>query len=142
MAEPIPLPGRPSLEIETKLHGGLADPSRLAILRELRRGPLTAGQLASLVGLTPQRASNHLRCLLECGLVAIEPRGRYNVYRLAHPSVGRLLDASARVLADVAPLIEACLNYGPPSRRSLRQPASALPAAGHAGNRAPLGSHG
>ena len=127
MAEPIPLAGRLSLEIESKLHRGLADPSRLAILRLLRRGPLTAGQIASLVGLTPPRASNHLGCLLECGLVSIEPRGRYNVYRLANPAVGRLLDASTRVLADVAPLIEACINYGPPSRRSLRAPASASP---------------
>lgn len=131
MVEPIQLAPRPSLEIETKLHRGLADPSRLAILRELRRGPLTAGQLASLVGLTPPRASNHLRCLLECGLVEIEPRGRYNVYRIANPAVGRLLDASARVLAEVAPLIEACLNYGPPSRRSLRTPAGASPAPVH-----------
>ena len=120
MPEPMTLAGRPSLEVETKLHRGLADPSRLAILHELRPGPLTAGQLASLVRLTPQRASNHLRCLLECGLVAIEPRGRYNVYRLATPAVGRLLDASTRVLADSASLIEACLNYGPPNRRGLR----------------------
>ena len=128
MPEPITLAGRPSLEVETKLYRGLADPSRLAILRELRRrGPLTAGQLASLVGLTPPRASNHLRCLLECGLVEMEPRGRYNVYWLADPSVGRLLDASARVLAGVAPQIEACLNYGPPDRRSLRAPAGASP---------------
>ena len=124
MAEPIALERMASLEIETKLHRGLADPSRLAILRELRRGPLTAGQLASLCGLTPPRASNHLRCLLECGLVAIEPRGRYNVYRLGDPAVGRLLDASARVLAEVAPLIEACLNYGPPNRRALRPSAA------------------
>ena len=121
MAEPIiPLAGRTSLEIEAKLHRGLAEPSRLAILHQLRRGPLTAGQIAGLVGLTPPRASNHLRCLLECGLVAIEPRGRFNVYRLADPAVGRLLDASTRVVADVAPLIEACLNYGPPNRRALR----------------------
>ena len=125
MAEPIHFAGRLSIEIEAKLHRGLADPSRLAILSQLRRGPLTAGQIASLVGLTPQRASNHLGCLLECGLVAIEPQGRYNVYRLANPAVGRLLDSSARVLTEAAPLIEACLNYGPPSRRSLRAPASA-----------------
>jgi DNA-binding transcriptional ArsR family regulator len=136
MTETMAPVGRPSLEIETKLHRGLADPSRLAILRELRRGPLTAGQIASLVGLTPQRASNHLRCLLECGLVAMEPRGRYNDYRLADPAVGRLLDASARVTAEVAPLIEACLNYGPPSRRSLRAPASAPPGAERSEGRA------
>ena len=130
MVEPIPLAVRPPLEIETKLHRGLADPSRLAILRELRRGPLTAGQLTSLVGLTPPRASNHLRCLLECGLVAIEPRGRYNVYRLASPAIGRLLDASTRVLTEVAPLIEACLNYGPPNRRALRAPSADTSQAG------------
>ena len=124
MAEPTPRTPRPSLEIEAKLHRGFADPSRLGILRELRRGPLTAGQLSDLVGLTPSRASNHLRCLLECGLVAIEPRGRYNVYRLADPSVERLLDASSRVLTEVAPLIEACLNYGPPSRHALRPTAA------------------
>ncbi len=135
MVEPIRLAPRPSLEIETKLHRGLADPSRLAILRELRRGPLTAGQLASLVGLTPPRASNHLRCLLECGLVTIEPRGRYNVYRLADPAVGRLLDASARVLAEVAPLIEACLNYGPPNRRALRPGATEIHLAASEGDR-------
>ena len=129
------LAGRSSLELETKLHRGLADPSRLAILRELRRGPLTAGQIADLVGLTPPRASNHLRCLLECGLVALEPRGRYNVYRLADPAVARLLDASTRVLAEAAPLIEACLNYGPPSRRSLRAPAGASSAAGRSEGR-------
>ncbi len=133
MAEPIALGARPSLEIETKLHRGLADPSRLAILRELRRGPLTAGQLANLVGLTPPRASNHLRCLLECGLVAMEPSGRYNVYRLADPAVGRLLDASSRLLAEVAPLIEACLNYGPPNRRGLRPGATVVDL--HAGER-------
>ena len=125
MAESKPLAGL-SLEIESKLHRGLADPSRLAILRELRRGPLTAGQLASLVGLTPPSASNHLRCLLECGLVAVEPRGRYNVYQVASPAVGRLLDASTRVLADVASSIEACLNYGPPNRRGLRPRAAVM----------------
>lgn len=117
---------RPSLKIEAKLHRGFADPSRLAILRELRRGPLTAGQLANLVGLSAPRASNHLRCLLDCGLISIEARGRYNVYQLSDPSVGRLLDASMRVLTEVADLIEACLNYGPPKRRTLRSRAIAI----------------
>ncbi|MFZ5854426.1 MAG: ArsR/SmtB family transcription factor [Chloroflexota bacterium] len=134
MAEPSPLAGRLPLEIESKLHRGLADPSRLGILRQLRHGPLTAGQIASLVGLTPPRASNHLGCLLECGLVAIEARGRYNVYRLASPAVGRLLDASTRVLADVAPLIEACLNYGPPNRRGLRAVAEQVPSSAGEGD--------
>lgn len=120
MIEMAPRPQVTPLEIETKLHRGLADPSRLAILRELRHGALTAGQVARLCGLPPPKASNHLLCLLECGLVTVEARGRYNVYALAHPSVARLLDASATVLTEVAHFIESCNNYGPPSRRALR----------------------
>lgn len=80
--------------------------------------------------MTPPLASNHLRCLLECGLVAIEPRGRYNVYRLADPAVERLLDASSRVLAEAAPLIEACLKlHDRQSTAQLAMSSGAPPAA-------------
>lgn len=126
MSEPIRLLDRPSersaepFAVETKLFRGLADPARLGILLELRGAPQSAGQLASRLGLSPSNASNHLLCLLECGLVQVESIGRHNVYRLADPAVERLLDASARLLTEVAPAIEACLNYGPPSRRALR----------------------
>lgn len=111
-----------SRAVETKLFRGLADPSRLGILLTLRAAPQTAGELATDLGLTRSNASNHLLCLLECGLVKVESDGRRNVYRLADPAVERLLDASAELLAEVAPAIEACLNYGPPSRRALRPP--------------------
>lgn len=126
MSEPIRLLDRPSersaepFAVASKLFRGLADPARLGILLELRTAPQTAGQLAARLGLSPSNASNHLLCLLECGLVGVESDGRHNVYRLADPAVERLLDASAELLAQVAPAIEACLNYGPPSRRALR----------------------
>jgi len=118
-----------NVDVEAKLLRGLSDPSRLALLRELRRGPLTAGQLARLCDLPAPKASNHLGCLLECGLVTVAPRGRYNVYNLAHPAIARLLDASATLLAEVGPFIEACANYGPPSRRGLRTPSRTGPVA-------------
>lgn len=116
-----------SLAVETKLFRGLADPTRLAILLELRDASRSAGQLAGTLGLSPSNASNHLRCLLECGLVTVASDGRLNVYRLADPAVGRLLDASAELLGSVAPAIEACLNYGPPSRRALRPVRTSAP---------------
>lgn len=106
--------------VETKLFRGLADPARLGILLELRTAPRSAGELAGTLGLSPSNASNHLRCLLECGLVTVASEGRFNLYRLADPAVSRLLDASAELLGSVAPTIEACLNHGPPSRRALR----------------------
>lgn len=108
-------------ELQAKLFRGLADPNRLALLRLLVRGPSAAGDLARQAGLSPSGASNHLRCLLECGLVTVESHGRFNRYSLADVGVAGLLLGSEQVLARVGSEIEACLNYGPPSRRALRQ---------------------
>ena len=109
------------LETHAKFFRGLADPARLCLLLILRLGPRSAGELALACQLSPSNASNHLQCLLECGLVAVEARGRRNVYRLADARVAELLEGSERVLAAGAgQLIEACRNYGPPSRRALR----------------------
>lgn len=119
-AGPAKAGGVARVRIASKLYRGLADQARLGLLVALRDGPRPAGELADRTGLSPSRASNHLLCLLECGLVQVEPDGRRNVYRLADPAVGRLLDASDDLLGRVGPLIEACLNYGPPTRRSLR----------------------
>lgn len=108
------------LELQAKLFRGLGDPVRLSIVNALTEAPRTAGELARSLGVTPSNASNHLRCLLECGLVAISTDGRFNRYRLAMPSIPQLLDAAAQVLTVAAPAIEECLEYGPPSRLALR----------------------
>ena len=107
-------------EIEAKLFRGLGDPVRLSLLRALASGPRSAGALARAVRVSPSNASNHLRCLLECGLVRLGFDGRFRVYSLAMPAIPRLLEAAGEVLAVTAPAIEDCLNYGPPSRRALR----------------------
>lgn len=116
------------VELEAKLFSGLADPKRLALLRLLVGGPRTAGELARAAQLSPSSASNHLRCLLECGLVAVESDGPFNRYRLADVGVGGLLLGAQQLIGRVGSEIEACLHYGPPSRRALRS-ATAPPAA-------------
>lgn len=122
---------------QAKLFRGLADPARLGLVSALRQGPTSAGELARTCGLTPSRASNHLQCLLECGLVAVEARGRQNVYTLADPLVAGLLDLADGVVSGPAGgLIDACRNYGPPSRRKLRP--AAVDSAAADGARAPL----
>ena len=127
--EPQRLPGPEAprgatpLAVETKLYQGLADPARLRILLALRAGPMAPGDLAAELGLTPSNTSNHLLCLLECGLLSVESQGRHNLYRLADPAVDRLLDAGTALIDVVASAIEACLKYGPPSRRALRRSA-------------------
>ena len=109
------------LDVHAKLFRGLADPGRLDILLRLRTGPSSAGELARDCGLTASNASNHLRCLLECGLVTLEPNGRRNIYRLADEGIALVLDASRKLLSSPAGvLIRACCNYEPVSRRALR----------------------
>jgi DNA-binding transcriptional ArsR family regulator len=112
--------GPSAVELEAKLFRGLGDARRLVLLRLLVSGPRTAGDLARLAQLSPSGASNHLRCLLECGLVLVESDGRFNRYRLADVGVAGLLLGAEQLLSRVAREIEACLNYGPPSRRALR----------------------
>ena len=119
------------LDLYAKLFAGLADPGRLGILLRLRNGSRSAGELAALCGLSPSNASNHLRCLLDCGLVSVEPQGRHNVYRLTDPGVVGVLEASSILFKSPAGrLIRECCNYESGSRRksrsSLRGPTASL----------------
>jgi len=50
----------------------LADPTRRRVVELLAQGPRRAGQLAAEAGATPQAMSNHLRVLLDAGVVADE----------------------------------------------------------------------
>ena len=109
------------LNVYAKLFGGLSDPARLQILLCLTRSSRSAGELADDCDLSRSNASNHLACLLNCGLVRLEPQGRRNVYRLSDPRVARVLDASTALLgSEAGALIAACCNYNPFSRRALR----------------------
>ena len=116
------------LSTQSKFFRGLADSARLSLLMALRDGPRPAGELAMVCRLSSSNASNHLQCLLECGLVAVEAQGRQNVYALADPSSTELLEVSRRIANGPAGwLIEACRSYGPPSRRKLRVMAATPP---------------
>lgn len=60
----------------------LADPTRREILRVLREGDRTAGELAALFPITAASVSHHLSVLREAGLVQSERDGRNIVYTL------------------------------------------------------------
>lgn len=101
-----------ALAIRAKLFRGFADPSRLAILDALRDGPRTVGELVGATGLGQPNVSNHLACLLGCGLVSREQQGRYAVYALADGRVADLLALADGLLADAAAGVYACTRYG------------------------------
>jgi DNA-binding transcriptional ArsR family regulator len=76
----------------------LAEPARARVLQALGDGrELPASMLASEAGVSASTVSEHLRRLLDGGLVTVARRGRYRYYRLAGPHVGDLLEAMARV---------------------------------------------
>jgi DNA-binding transcriptional ArsR family regulator len=60
----------------------VADPTRRAILDRLRAGELSVNDLAGPFDMTQPAISQHLRILLEAGLVAAEPIGRQRLYKL------------------------------------------------------------
>ncbi len=60
----------------------LGDPTRREILRVLRAGDLTAGEIASRFPMTAASVSHHLSVLKEAGLVRAERDGRNLIYSL------------------------------------------------------------
>jgi DNA-binding transcriptional ArsR family regulator len=99
------------LHLRAKLFRGLGDPSRLAILAALDPAPLTVGEIVAATGLTQPNASNHLRCLSECGLVLRKAKGRHALYHLADPRVTALLRDADALLAAVATGVPSCAQY-------------------------------
>lgn len=76
----------------------LADGARARIVMRLADGrALPASTLAAEAGVARSTASEHLRRLVDAGLVTVHPQGRHRFFRLAGPEVGELVEALARV---------------------------------------------
>ena len=97
--------------LKAKFFKGLADPSRLAILEALGKGPRCVNELSTRTGLPQSNLSMHLACLRDCGLVRARREGRFVYYRLADPAIGRLLSEARSVLRKVAGQIGSCPRY-------------------------------
>ena len=100
-----------SLMLKAKLFRGFADPSRLALLEELRAGPRTVSELVAATGLSQPNVSGHLACLKDCGLVTGRQEGRFVTYALADPRIDAVLRGAEGILAEVAAQVYACTRY-------------------------------
>lgn len=60
----------------------LADPTRQAVLEELRHGPRAVGDIAARLPVSRPAVSQHLRVLKEAGLVSDEQVGTRRLYRV------------------------------------------------------------
>ena len=103
-----------TIELQARLFRGLSDPARLAILRVLCEAPHTVTDLVAATGLSQSNASNHLRCLKDCGLVNVDPQGRFAWYSLSDQRIRQLLELADGILADIADGFFQCTRYSAP----------------------------
>ncbi|MEO8876397.1 MAG: autorepressor SdpR family transcription factor [Polyangiaceae bacterium] len=68
----------------------LSDPSRRRILKLLRQGSMTAGEIADVFHLSKPTLSHHFRILRTAGLVRTERRGTTIVYTLQANAIEEL----------------------------------------------------
>ena len=89
----------------------LGDPGRANIVSTLMDGrERTAGERASVAGVTPQTASSHLAKLVERELLVVEKHGSRRLYRLTSPLVAQMLEGMMRVAVTGPP------RFRPPSK--------------------------
>lgn len=80
------------------------DPARASMLHALMDGrALTATELASVAGITPQTASGHLAKMTTAGLLALEKQGRHRYYRLASTMIAQMVESIMQVASAVRP---------------------------------------
>ena len=61
----------------------IADPNRRYLLEELRRGPKTVNELASGLPVSRPAVSQHLKVLLDAGLVKARSEGTRRIYAIS-----------------------------------------------------------
>ena len=99
------------LKIKAKLFRGFADPTRLAILECLRDGEKTVSEIVQETEQSQSNVSNHLSCLLECGLVKNRREGKNIYYSIRNVKVKALLESGDMVVSEVYREIFECTRY-------------------------------
>lgn len=61
----------------------IADSNRRTLLEELRRGPRTVNELAAGLPVSRPAVSQHLKVLLDTGLVSVRSQGTRRVYAIS-----------------------------------------------------------
>jgi DNA-binding transcriptional ArsR family regulator len=70
--------------------GAAAEANRRRILQLLARGPRSVGDVAAEFTTTRSATSQHLRVLMDAGLVSAERSGRQRIYRVVPSGLQRL----------------------------------------------------
>ena len=91
----------PTRELVQSVRDILCEPTRTQIVRVLSQGPLSVGELASILGRSKSATSQHLRVLRDAGIVSARRRGRIVMYSLSNAP---MISATVQVLEHAASL--------------------------------------
>jgi DNA-binding transcriptional ArsR family regulator len=69
----------------------IAHPHRLRMIQMLLRGRYTVGELAQACDIPSHMASEHLRLMQHCGLLAAEKDGRKAYYQITEPHLANIM---------------------------------------------------
>jgi ArsR family transcriptional regulator len=86
--------------LQARICKALSHPKRLQIVYVLRAGERSVGELAKELQLSYANLSQHLRILLEIGLVEVRHHGRYSYYRLSTPQIAEACDLVRQALRE------------------------------------------
>jgi ArsR family transcriptional regulator, zinc-responsive transcriptional repressor len=78
----------------------LAHPVRLRMVQLMLQGKLTVGEIAQACEIPSHMASEHLRMMQHCGLLARRQDGRRIYYQVSEPTVERLMECIERRFGD------------------------------------------
>jgi DNA-binding transcriptional ArsR family regulator len=100
--------GRVADALYAKFFSGLADETRLRIVRYLLERPRAVGEIVTALGMSQSRISNQLSCLKWCGYVHARRQGRNVVYEVSDPAIADLLTIAQRLVWANASHIAEC----------------------------------
>jgi DNA-binding transcriptional ArsR family regulator len=106
----------------------LSNQTRFSIVQLLRSKPHYVNEMAEKLGLEQSRVSHNLACLLNCGFVEWEWRGKNKVYRINY--LQPVLAGIEKHLGSYAPALNRCRTL-----KSESMPVVVIASAPHAGPR-------
>lgn len=99
------------IQLQAKLFKGFADQSRLAILSAISDKPKTVSEIVEETGLSQPNTSSHLSCLLDCGLIKNEKKGREVFYEISMNEVTEVIHQAQKVIKKRSKEIYNCTHY-------------------------------
>jgi DNA-binding transcriptional ArsR family regulator len=71
----------------------LANPTRLAVLEQLEKQPMSVNELAEVLGQEQSMVSHNLKPLLECNFIYSKRAGKRRIYSVNKETIGALFRA-------------------------------------------------